>query len=528
MNARAFDTDRVIVIGSGPSGVAATSALLGRGARVLMLDAGHRADPSSEALKHRLSVTLPDHWQDADIASWKFKPPTGSTIGQKAWFGSSFAYDPPPAVDVDYGQTGFRSSFALGGFSNVWGATLLPYSERELRDFPLTGTDLDCHYQAVLQLLPYSAQYDRLSHRYPLYSSNYVPLQASRFSSVLIHRLARYSSKQRRNILEFGRARLAVRATTGERTSGCIYCGRCLDGCPYDHIWSSAQSVREFADHPNFKYVGDFVVDSVSEDATGATVIGRDRNGPCQWHTDARLLLAAGAVGSARILLNSRLVPETLVFRDSQTIFAPFFWVGRRDISTDSTTLAEVFLSLNDPRISHNSVQLQVYPSNDSLGTRAQQAMPHLAFLFRRLGWAFSHVVPVIAYLHSEDSDSASARLCSGRLTLREVENPRKEQVMSALWRRLLPTMARVGLVSLPRLAVAAKVGEGFHFGASLPMGLDSAPGTSDLLGRPSGCKRVHVVDSSVLSSVPGGPITLTVMANAHRIASTVELEEPE
>jgi choline dehydrogenase-like flavoprotein len=42
----------------------------------------------------------------------------------------------------------------------------------------------------------------------------------------------------------------------------------------------------------------------------------------------------------------------------------------------------------------------------------------------------------------------------------------------------------------------------------------------ADLLGRPTGFSRVHVVDASVFPSLPATTITLSVMANAHRIGS--------
>jgi choline dehydrogenase-like flavoprotein len=42
----------------------------------------------------------------------------------------------------------------------------------------------------------------------------------------------------------------------------------------------------------------------------------------------------------------------------------------------------------------------------------------------------------------------------------------------------------------------------------------------TDTLGRPAGLQRVHLVDASVLPAVPATTITLSVMANAHRIAS--------
>ncbi len=41
-----------------------------------------------------------------------------------------------------------------------------------------------------------------------------------------------------------------------------------------------------------------------------------------------------------------------------------------------------------------------------------------------------------------------------------------------------------------------------------------------DRLGRPTGFSRVHVVDATVLLNIPATTITLSVMANAHRIAS--------
>ena len=44
----------------------------------------------------------------------------------------------------------------------------------------------------------------------------------------------------------------------------------------------------------------------------------------------------------------------------------------------------------------------------------------------------------------------------------------------------------------------------------------------TDLLGRPSGFQHVHVVDATTFPSIPSTTITLTAMANAYRIASTV------
>ncbi len=44
----------------------------------------------------------------------------------------------------------------------------------------------------------------------------------------------------------------------------------------------------------------------------------------------------------------------------------------------------------------------------------------------------------------------------------------------------------------------------------------------SDVLGRPCGFNRVHAVDSTIFPSIPATTITLSIMANAHRIGSAI------
>jgi choline dehydrogenase-like flavoprotein len=51
-------------------------------------------------------------------------------------------------------------------------------------------------------------------------------------------------------------------------------------------------------------------------------------------------------------------------------------------------------------------------------------------------------------------------------------------------------------------------------------MAREAGPGQSDRLGRPAGLARLHVVDASSLPAIPATTITLSVMANAHRIAA--------
>ncbi|HUA65257.1 MAG TPA: hypothetical protein VME24_05375, partial [Alphaproteobacteria bacterium] len=56
------------VIGSGPAGVACASALLGRGAKVLMLDAGIKLEPERSLIVADLSKKRSSEWQPSQVA----------------------------------------------------------------------------------------------------------------------------------------------------------------------------------------------------------------------------------------------------------------------------------------------------------------------------------------------------------------------------------------------------------------------------------------------------------------------------
>ena len=70
-----------------------------------------------------------------------------------------------------------------------------------------------------------------------------------------------------------------------------------------------------------------------------------------------------------------------------------------------------------------------------------------------------------------------------------------------------------------PLLEIGAP-GRGYHSGGSFPMRTTPTRFESDRWGRPGGFERVHAVDATVFPTIQAGPITFTVMANAHRIAS--------
>ena len=100
-------------------------------------------------------------------------------------------------------------------------------------------------------------------------------------------------------------------------------------------------------------------------------------------------------------------------------------------------------------------------------------------------------------------------------ITIRVVSNRRPPMLASVL-RRLTALGPKLDLFPVLPMVRLSGPGKSYHFGSTFPHG-----NGSDLLGRIGQFRNVHLIDGSVLPSVPSTTFTLTVMANAHRIVSS-------
>ena len=99
-------------------------------------------------------------------------------------------------------------------------------------------------------------------------------------------------------------------------------------------------------------------------------------------------------------------------------------------------------------------------------------------------------------------------------VTVRVVAD-RHPAMLRAVLRRLSAVGPKLDLYPVLPLVRQSGPAKSYHFGSTFPHG-----NGSDLLGRIGDFHDVHLIDGSVLPSVPATTFTLTVMANAHRIVT--------
>jgi choline dehydrogenase-like flavoprotein len=522
-----------LVIGAGPAGAATAKALVAAGQRPVVVDTGLRLEPEREAARQRLAATAPDRWDPTDVEMIRFAAHGTGGPGYKQLFGSDVAFEDAGVLPVtaDPGVRA-RPSYALGGLSNVWGAGILPYGERDLEGWPLTAGDLRAHYRAVLDFIPYAAEEDELAQRYPICAQPDGPLLRSEAGERLLARMRAHAPALARAGYHFGASRLAVRVGHPAPAAGCVYVGRCLDGCPYRHIYSASQTIEALYREGLIEYRPGLHVDRVFESDGGVTVQASSLDGgPGATLHGRRAFVAAGAVSTTAVLQRSGLLGARAEIRDSQTVFLPFAWIAPagRTGREPGHTLAQAFLVLDDPAVSSEPVHISLYTYNDGLSDRARAAHPRVSSLLGPgLEAIIRRLVVGICFFHSHDSHAIESVWdeASASIRLKPIINRETGGVLRRLHRSLARSLTPLGLVPLSPLAEVAPPGGGYHYGGSVPMRRQPGADEADPLGRPVPAQRVHVVDSSCFPTVPGSTITLTAMANAHRIATVAAAEE--
>jgi len=514
------------VIGSGPASIAAAMALVKRGLRVTILDAGRRLEPDRQAVLDRLRAQKPGEWSAADLARLRGADQSSrhGSIHSKRTYGSEYPYeDAGEPLLREPARTPFHYSMARGGLSNVWGASILPAHQRDMEGWPITAQDLAEHYRAVLDFMPSTAVRDELEELLPAHVRTERPLAPSRQIAALLADLRQRRAAVQKAGIHFGASRVAVEAEP------CVQCGLCLYGCPYSLIYSSASTLERLVADGRVDYRPGLIVQRLEPAGQGVVAHALDGAGNAVRIEAERLFVGAGVLPSAWLALTSLgAFDEPVTMLDSQYFIFPFFRFARTPgVDREALhSLVQAYLEIDDPRLSRRLVHVEVFSYSDFL-KRALMATPLRFALPGRWMQAqmFDRLLVLQCFLHSDDSSRLTLRLVrdsQGRPKLDVRSVAKRAAYWSAIKTGLKLAANGLKLRGLPVVPAMqfAEPGRSYHSGGTFPMRQSPGRLETDVLGQFPGLPRVHFVDASVLPGIPATTITLTVMANAHRIAS--------
>jgi len=524
----------IYVVGSGPAGVACAYALVKKGLNVTMLDAGIELEPEKVRVLERLqrSKQLDLHLVEKIKGN---KQVTIKGVSQKLVYGSNYPYkEVNKHMPLSAEGIVANPSFAKGGLTTVWGAAVMPYLSDDIKDWPISIEDLSPYYTAVLDFMKIGVGKDSLKSLFPVYTKQAQYFQYSQQASMLLKDLEQNKEQLNTAGIYFGSSRLAVKFSHDKDNTGCIYCGLCLHGCPYKFIYNSAFTLEELNKYKNFNYKNNIIVEKVAEHKKDVEILAHHRiTNRKIIFKGSKIFLACGAITTTRIMLESmNAYNEDVVLKDSQYfLFHLLRYRSAADVTKESLhTLAQLYIEIFDKKIDNNSVHLQLYTYSDLYETALKSMLKSMYGIFKKpLSALKSRLIIGQGYIHSNSSPTISVKLekgAPGKLIMEKNEDKHISSKIKDVMEKLFENSRYIKAIPLTPILKIGKPGESNHLGGSFPMSKSPKIFQTDIYGRPFGYKHIHIVDATVFPSIPAQTITLTVMANAYRIADTFDVAE--
>ncbi|MBB54790.1 MAG: hypothetical protein CMF67_10505 [Magnetovibrio sp.] len=517
----------VAVIGSGPSGLASSEALLARGIRVTIFDIGEVLPREVQDRARRLASLPVANWTKSDRAAMTANSTLRRAIPRKFLFGHEFAYGhDKPYLPLDIKNDHFAPSVAQGGYSTLWGAASLPVAECDMTGWPFGADELTPYYRKILTRMPLVGGEGTINEVYPFHTDHLGNLPKNRQAKYLLDDLRASERSLDKTHFVYGESRLAV------SSSRCDPCGLCLSGCPRGAIFRTDQVLQSYIETGKISYRRGILVDEVDENGSKATLRYTDLNsGTSQSdHFDA-IFIAAGVLGSSRILLRSkRVYDRSLRALQSGKFLIPIL---RRHATSapweePSIALPQIFMEYKIPGFADNWFHVQVSSASammlEALGMRPGQER----YWKRKLAEPFlSRLMIAWCGMHSDHSTDIAISLehkngCSSTplLKVRSVGPDRSKKTAKLAGKALFRHGLKFNSWFVTPAMRLSQPGTGYHCGGTFPHETErSSEFGTDILGRPFNWTRVFLVDGSVLPSIPGNTLALTIMANAMRIA---------
>lgn len=522
----------IVIVGSGPAAAAAALAVENRPeVTITVIDIGGELEADRVAARAAMAGTSPDRWSPADVAMLASPPAPGPPghIPVKQVYGSNFSFDNLGQLD-DVSAEGQANrlvvSGAYGGFTNTWGAQIMPFSTGTFRTWPISRREMEPHYREILKRIPFSGESDDLEETFPLLGTpHHLPKVSPRTAAVL-QRYERHRIAVRARGVTAGHARLAMDG------SKCRLCGLCMTGCPYELIYSASQTFDRLRAEHRVDYRSGLRVHRVEEDATGRVTVHTTEPSTGRQHafTADRVFLGAGAIGTTRIVAGSLgLENRSVTMAEATQFMMPFLSArGVPELTQDGEfTLNQFNLLVTFDSDAKDAGFVHCYPYNDIMWASLPTVVTNgpLSAVTRT---GLRHVTVGLGYLPSWASPSVELRI--GRVTsagaLPEIEvgsvpNDATKPMLKSVIRQLRRVGRALDLHPIPGQTKLSAAAKSYHYGGSFPMRENATTDfSSDLLGRVGPWRNVHLVDASVFPTVAATTFTLTIMANSHRIVT--------
>jgi choline dehydrogenase-like flavoprotein len=430
--------------------------------------------------------------------------------------------DLSPLVSSTFEST---MSFALGGLANAWGAGVYRFDDRDLLHFPISAADLQPYYDQLTSHIGISGANDDLVPYFGHDSQLQPPIHLTTLAADLLEGFVHKRILFQRAGITIGRPRLAV-LTRPHNGRAAYTCDNLEFFRPYHPaIYNPVFTLDDLVARGKVELQTGWLVTSYKEHPEHVEVCARhvETNEQRSFHA-RRLILAAGALNSAKIVLQSHGdFDSRLPILDNSMTCIPVFRLRRIGDALDVHDGAMAQLNLvYDRGPDSDPLQASIYGTTGPLRSDVLFQLPLSisanAAWTRRLAPA---MLLVMLFGPGERFPENHLRLApDGKLHVEYRSTPDREPP-----RAIIRALRKIGFVSHSSLCQYPPMGSSIHYAGTLPMKPEPGRYETDVNGRLGGTSRVYVADGACFTALPSKNLTFTIMANAMRIATNLRRE---
>jgi len=522
----------VIIIGSGIAGLHAAYPLVEGGVRVTMLDVGLDESHTLEEgvplsfEEHRRSdagqdkIFLGDDLSGIGASTGDAGHAGAMTSGRRRYIVRGADTHAPVRNDSSV----ITQSLASGGLSEAWGAVCGFFDDEELRSVGIPPEEMKTHYAAIIKRIGVSGT----NAKHDLQSPAEIDDNSTRILRTFLSRKPFFDNMGFR--VEQPALALLTRDKDGRRATAY----RDMDF--WDNIGRSIYrghyTLETLRTYPNFTYVPDIFVKTVRQESAAVIVVTKNT----ATHQDIRfrakrLIMAAGAINTTRILLRSFDLfdtPVPLILKNNYLI--PNLLLSRLGHRSDPHRHSLCQLIMSGTRHGGNPVNayVQLYSYKSLLLYKLLRYVP---LPVPEALSVLSLITPAMVLADVRFPMSAGTfgqsilrkDVSGDHLEITHTETPAHKTAQDKKIKPIKRALRALGL--LPLTSVRNPFGATSHYAGGVPYSESTVEHvlSVDRDGRLHQADRIYVADAASWASLPAKPPALTIMANANRIGTRLK-----
>jgi len=404
---------------------------------------------------------------------------------------------------------------SFGGLSNIWGAKCVRLLKEQIDLWPISYNDLKKYYEICEKIMNVSHFDDEISKELDI-NKNIIDDSKIDLYSNFIKNFLKTGKFSKDFIIGFTRLALDPK---------CYKCGNCFFGCPDNYIFNTKGHFNQLIKENKIDYRKNLILEKfVLKDSL---IELRFKNSINTKIFTKKLFIGTGPIQTSKIIMKSLNEKRDLNLAESQNFFIPCFYLKKDfDSKLENQTLGDATI------ISKRNIKYDI--GNLYFTVKYDQKLlkivlkKKLGFLHKLIPNFLIRRIFIIAGLISSEHSTYGAIIKKEDLSIEVTKDKKKEKkIKFEVFNQLKNLGKDYSFFYMKILSKFSYFGRAFRLGCSVPMLCEKEIKThmnNDLYTKKNGeiskFKNVFIIDSSNFTNIPAGDVSLTIMANALRIAS--------